>query len=314
MNASAPVLLAIGIDIGGTRSKLGLVDLAAGLVLQLQVVPTETQDGGRFLAGLQAGVLQLQAQAEALGRPVQGIGIGVTGFVRAGGVVDTTHGFLAFMEDYPLTELLGGATGLACRADNDARVVALGEARYGAGRGFARVLVLTLGTGLGVALVDGGGFDSPLAHGHMAGHISVRSSDVACYCGRFGCLEALVSASGLVAAAERSGLQALSAQAVFEAAAQGDPRAASLVQTLVSDLHLGLANYTNLFAPDVIVLGGGLAKGLGPHLARLAEPLGQPPRQRYRCKLRLSSLDEQAGVLGAAALTNLALQVGSEDA
>lgn len=111
MNASALVPLAI--DIGGTRSKLGLVDLAAGQVLQLQVAPTETQDGGRFLAGLQAGVLQLQAQAGALGRPVQGIGIGVTGFVRAGGVVDTTHGFLAFMEDYPLTELLGSTTGLA---------------------------------------------------------------------------------------------------------------------------------------------------------------------------------------------------------
>jgi glucokinase len=294
--------LAIGVDIGGTRSKLGLVDLGSGHVLQLQVAPTETQDSGRFLRGLQQRIETLKAEAERLGQPVQGIGIGVTGFVRAGGVVDTTHGFLAFMEDYPLTELLGGATGLACRVDNDARVVALGEARYGAGRGFDRVLVLTLGTGLGVALVDGGRFDDPLAHGHMAGHISVRGSDLACYCGRVGCLEALVSASGLVAAAERAGLGAVSAQAVFEAAAQGDALATGLVQTLVGDLHLGLANYINLFAPDAIVLGGGLARGLGPWLVQLAEPLGQPPHKRYRCELRRSSLDEQAGVLGAAAL------------
>lgn len=296
---TTPPDLAIGIDVGGTRSKLGLVDLAAGEVLAMQVMPTETQDGGRFLAGLQAGVAQLQAQARG---PVRGIGIGVTGFVFGDGVVDTTHGFLAFMEDYPLAELLGGVAGLACRADNDARVVALGEARYGAGRAFDRVLVLTLGTGLGVALVDRGRFDGPVAYGHMAGHISVNGSDVACYCGRRGCLEALVSASGLVAAAARAGWPADSAQAVFEAAAQGDGTAHQLVQALVADLHRGLANYINLYAPDAIVLGGGLAKGLGPHLPALAEPLGQPPYKRHRCALRLSALDEQAGVLGAAAL------------
>jgi len=306
-----PDALAIGIDIGGTRSKLGLVDLAAGKVLAMQVTPTEKHDAQRFMAGLHAAIGQLQAEAQRLSRPLLGVGVGVTGFVFADGTVDSTYGFLPFMEDFPLARLITEHSGLPCRADNDARVVALGEARYGAGRGFDRVLVLTLGTGLGLGLVAGGRFDSPLAYGHMGGHLRVRATDFECYCGRRGCLESLVSASALVAAAERAGwTQALDAEAIVSAARRGDALAAALVETLLADLRLGLDLYTTLYAPDVVVLGGGLAKGLtdglAPDLARLAAPAGfLKPYKHYRCELRLAALDEQGGVLGAAALLGL---------
>ena len=296
--------LAIGIDIGGTRTKLGLVDAGSGTVLHTLISSTEKHSSERFLGAVFEGIDTLRAQAADTGAQVCGVGVGVTGFADSAGVVDSTYGFLEFMEDYPLASHIAAHCALPCRVDNDARAVALGEALYGAGRGRARVLVLTLGTGLGVGFVAGGRFEAPLAYAHMAGHMTIDPAGPPCYCGKTGCLEALVAAPAILQAARVLGwpAAALSVEAIFQAEQAGNARAAVLVSNFLEHLCTGIGNFINLYAPDLIVLGGGVAKGLRPYLDRIGRVDALRPFKRHHAAIVLSELDEHAGILGSAAL------------
>ncbi|WP_046243321.1 ROK family protein [Hymenobacter terrenus] len=298
--------LAIGIDIGGTRTKLGLVDLAAGKVEDLRILPTETKDGTRFLQGIGQAIRELKTQAADQSAELMGVGVGVSGFVWADGRVDTTYGFLEFMEDYPLAALLQEEHHLPCWLDNDARAVALGEALYGQGRGHGRVLTLTLGTGLGVGFTVAGRLEGALPYAHMAGHLTITTNDTACYCGKTGCLESLVSAGGVLQLARRHWTppagQPLTAEAIFRAQQAGDPVAESVVEEYVGYLRTGIDNYVNLYAPDLVVLGGGIAQGLRELTPHLHNPALLNPFKSYRTRVVVSELAEHAGILGSAAL------------
>ncbi len=251
--------LAIGVDIGGTRTKIGLVDLEAGQVLKVLISPTEKEDPDKFLQTIISAITQLKGLVDEKKSTLMGAGFGVTGFVFGNGVVDSTFGFLQFMEDYPLTTLVEKHCSIPCRADNDARVVALGEALYGKGKGYKWVLVLTLGTGLGLGFVADGRFESSLAFGHMGGHISIGQTDFTCYCGKRGCLESLVSATGIVASAIRSGWKEkypalpITVEALFKARQEGNVDAIAIVSAFLAHLNAGISTYINLFAPDIIV-------------------------------------------------------------
>lgn len=299
---------AIGIDIGGTRTKIGLVDLGAGLVLETIIQATETRDVSRFEQAIGEAIQTLKIKASDLQADVLGIGIGVSSFVHADGLVDSTYGFIDFMEDYPLAQIIQTQHALPCRIDNDARLVALGEALYGRGSGLERVLVLTLGTGLGLGFVIKQKLDGKLPFAHMAGHLSVVQNGVKCYCGKTGCLESLVSATGILAAAERSNWPAqnpglpFTVESIFQASAAGNNGARELIDAFIEQLKTGISNYINLYAPDVIVLGGGVAKGLVSYLPRLLDEDLLGPYKGYQTSITISELEEQAGILGAAAL------------
>lgn len=299
---------AIGIDIGGTRTKIGLVNLRTGQVEDILITPTETKDGARFLELIGKAISQLKAKAEAEQTPLAGVGIGVPGFVFENGVVDSTYGFLDFMEDYPLTSYIEQQHNLPCLLDNDARVVALGEARYGQGKGYNRVLVLTLGTGLGLGFTINGKLDGPLPFAHMGGHITITNNDTVCYCGKTGCLESLVSSTGLIQIASRNGWPLtypdlpLTAETIFNQKKAGNSDAALIVQEYIGYLKTGIDNYVNLYAPDVIVLGGGIAKGLQNETSQLHNPLLLNPFKAYKTRIAISALEEEAGILGSAAL------------
>ncbi|WP_373551876.1 ROK family protein [Haliscomenobacter sp.] len=300
--------LAIGIDIGGTRTKIGLVDLTIGQVLQTTIQATETLDAVRFEQAIGEAIQTLKAKAAVLQADVLGIGIGVSSFVHADGLVDSTYGFIDFMEDYPLANIIQTQHALPCRIDNDARLVALGEALYGRGRGLERVLVLTLGTGLGLGFVIKQKLDGKLPFAHMGGHLSIVQNGVKCYCGKTGCLESLVSATGILAAAERANWSAknpslpFTVESIFQASAAGNTGARELIDAFIEQLKTGISNYINLYAPDVIVLGGGVAKGLAPYLPRLLDEDLLGPYKGYQTSITISELEEQAGILGAAAL------------
>jgi glucokinase len=98
--------LAIGIDIGGTRTKMGLVDLVNGNVIQTLIYPTETKDERRFYNQIKEAVEQFSTTAIDSRNTISGIGMGIPGFVFANGVIDSTYGFIDFMEDYPMKELI----------------------------------------------------------------------------------------------------------------------------------------------------------------------------------------------------------------
>jgi glucokinase len=297
--------LAIGIDIGGTRTKIGLVDLDLGKVLEIQIVPTETKDAIRFeqIIGDAICIFKTKVNTEILG-----VGIGVSSFVFEDGTVDSTYGFMDFMEDYPLKKIIENTHQLPCKIDNDARLVALGEALYGKGKGYERVLVLTLGTGLGLGFVVNQKLNEKLPYGHMGGHIIVTENHLKCYCGKSGCLESLVSATAIVEAAKRINFSQkypeiiLTAAAIFQASEMGNLDAQKLLESVVKYLKIGIQNYINLYAPDKIILGGGVAKGLKNYLPMLQENAQLGPYKQYKFSIEISELEENAGILGSAAL------------
>jgi glucokinase len=299
--------LAIGIDIGGTRTKIGLVDLDLGKVLETVIYPTETKNASYFEQKIGETILHFQTKLTA-NQTLLGVGIGVSSFVFEDGTVDSTYGFMEFMEDYPLKEIIEKNHHLPCRIDNDARLVALGEALYGKGKGYERVLVLTLGTGLGLGFVVNQKLNEKLPFAHMGGHITVTQNDIKCYCGKTGCLESLVSATGIVNAAKRLNWEQkypeipLTCASVFQSSEAGNVDALEIVKSVIEYLKIGIQNYINLCAPDKIILGGGVAKGLKDYLPILQENTNLGPFKQYKAQIEISELEEQAGILGSAAL------------
>lgn len=309
--------LAIGIDIGGTRTKIGLVDMEVGQVLEMQIVPTETKDASRFEQVIGEAICTFKNKGNT---ELLGVGIGVSSFVFEDGTVDSTYGFMDFMEDYPLKEIIEKVHQIPCKIDNDARLVALGEALYGKGKGFERVLVLTLGTGLGLGFVVNSKLNEKLPYGHMGGHITVTENHLKCYCGKSGCLESLVSATALVEAANRINWSQkypeipLTAKDIFQASETSNLDAKNLVNSIIKYLKIGIQNYINLYAPDKIILGGGVAKGLKNYLPMLQENAQLGPYKQYKVSIEISELEENAGILGSAALfidSNLSLRISA---
>ena len=300
--------LAIGIDIGGTRIKIGLVNLNTQTVIERIVIPTETRSEASFLINLDAAILALQEISDKMNAELMGIGMGVPSFVDANGLVDSTYGFIEFMENYPLAEIIRERYGLSCRIDNDARVVALGEALFGNGKGYARVLVFTLGTGLGIGFIEHQRFVDRLPFGHMGGHQTISTEGRVCYCGKKGCLEPLVSISGLLEIAgafkwiSPDPTSRSIPEHIFTGARSGDTVAESIVSQYLLYLKTGIDNFINLLAPDIIILGGGLSKSLQPYLPELTALHYVKPFTGYSVKIVVSELEEASGMLGGAAL------------
>lgn len=298
--------LAIGVDIGGTRTKYGLVNTLTGEVIQSIVQPTEKKEAQIFLQQVDDVIRKFKTIATQFDCSVEGIGFGIPGFINEQNVIETTYGFLEFMENYPLKSIIENKYSLPCFLDNDARTVSLGEALYGKGKDFKRVLTLTLGTGVGFGFVVNGRFTERLPLAHMGGHIKITDDGEKCYCGKTGCLEALVSSTGIINLAKRNNFnETLSVETIFEAALKGHAEAAIVIDHVITYLHIGIHNYVNLFAPDMIVLGGGIAKGLAPYIDKVKGVNYLSPYPNYSFQLQISELEELAGMLGSAALIQI---------
>ena len=298
--------LVAGIDIGGTNVKAGIVDLATNEVLASCDFPTEHDSEQAFLDGLARAVEELSAQA---GTP-RAAGISIGSYVFADGSIDGMSSFVPFLtHGYPLAEKLADALGLPVRVDNDARLICLAEARDGAGRGFSRVLTLTLGTGVGVGLCEDGHPFGGEPFIHLAGHVKVRTGgeypcldDEPCYCGMQGCFESTCSGTSLQAYVhDRLGAD-VSNRELFERAAANDPAAAEIVEWYLDMLARALNQYVYLYCPDVIVIGGGVAKGLEPYEDVINELLVAEVYEGQRTVVRITDLKEDSGILGAASL------------
>jgi glucokinase len=305
--------LVLGVDIGGTRTKVGLLAMPEARILVLANRPTVLRGMDELLEDLDDALWALCHKAGADRAAVVAAGIGLPGCVL-GDEVSLLWPSMRFLEGNGFRPAAQARLGLPVRMDNDARLIALAEAVVGAGGRARRLLSLTLGTGIGVGLVVDGALQEKSAINHMAGHILIHPGTHPCYCGLSGCLESLVSGPALV---ERySALQAgqlgslqpetlvvpVAVRAILDAAASGHAVATRAVQEMLDDLALGLSVYVNLYAPDMIVLGGGLARGLRRYLFVLRRGLLTHPFAGYRVALHLSRLGERAGIHGAASL------------
>ena len=298
--------LVVGIDIGGTNVKAGIVDLATNEILASCSFPTIRDSEQAFLGSLSSAVAQLAGQ---VGEP-RAAGISIGSYVFADGSIDGMSSFVPFLvHGYPLADRVRDALGLPVRVDNDARLICLAEARDGAGKGFSRVLTLTLGTGIGVGLCEDGRPFGGEPFIHLAGHVKVRTGGEypcldaePCYCGMQGCFESTCSGTSLqVFVHDRLGAD-VSNRELFERAAAGDPAAAEIVEWYLDMLARALNQYVYLYCPDVIVIGGGVAKGLGRYSDKLNALLVAEVYEGQRTVIKVTDLKEDSGILGAASL------------
>ena len=264
---------AFGVDVGGTTCKLGLFETSGNLIDKWEI-KTNTENGGAAILPDVAASVEAKLAEKGIGKEeVQGIGIGVPGPVREDGVVSRCVN-LGWQEVH-VAEELGALTGFSVKAGNDANVAALGEMWQGGAKGSKNIVMVTLGTGVGGGVIVGGhivaGFDGA---GGEIGHITVCADEKEpCNCGRCGCLEQYVSATGIVRVAKRhldatdaaSSLrqiahEALTAKDVFDAAKAGDAVALELVDEVCSILGAALSNIACVVNPEIIVIGGGVSK------------------------------------------------------
>ena len=312
----------LGVDIGGTNLRAGLVPFAGGAPVALANVPTRPEHGAEEVVDDLVSVLR--ATVAGVGRAgVAGIGVGAPGPLdRTRGVVIETPN-LGWRE-VPLVEMIARGTGLPVVLDNDANCFAFGEWWLGAGRGAERLIGLTLGTGIGGGIVLGGEIyrGASDAAGEV-GHMSVHHAGRLCACGSRGCVEAYASGTAIAARAAEgigggtdSSLSALvrdpagiTSRAVCEAAAAGDPHAARVLDEAARMLGVAVANLIHIFNPDVIVVGGGVAAAGELVLAPLR---AEAERRAFRsaagaCRIVPAEHPATAGLLGAAGVFKRAL-------
>lgn len=310
--AAADVPLAIGIDIGGTGIKAALVNLQGDLFEQSQA------PSPRSISELRAFVQSLLNRAKT---PVRGIGIGCKGIIDAAStLVKSCPGDLSFLEGQLLKEAIGAAHVEVC-AENDARVALIGEALWGAARGYRNVVMLTLGTGVGGAvLVDGTILRGTSgAAGHL-GHTTIDPSGGLCICGNYGCLETHFSSRAIESdywahihraapaklAKNQSG-EIPNPAAIFQAAQEQDECARYVVDRALSYLSAAIISFLHIFDPEILVIGGNMANAGQQLIAPIQEKIARRTRILLdrEVPIALQSLVGYGGVAGAAGLVFL---------
>ncbi len=290
--------LYIGVDVGGTKVVAAEVrpDNALGMVAR------RATPGRRVPVSLVEDAITEAVLEVADARPIAGVGLAAAGFVDRAGerVMFAPH--LPWVDD-PVRARLEQRWGCPVAMDNDAHCAALAELTGGAAVGVDQALLITLGTGIGGAVVVGGRLVRG-ANGMAGefGHMQVKPGGRACQCGRSGCWEQYCSGNALVRRLEK---QQLTGPAITEAALAGDPHARSALEKTGHWLGVGLANLVAAFDPALVVIGGGVSAAgdllLDPARAELEASLvgaGHrvvPPVVRAR-------FGPEAGVVGAAHL------------
>jgi len=296
------VELALGIDLGGTTVKAGVVG-EDGNLRSWVTQPSAEREGPQAWA--QAGRQAAARAIELADRAATRIGISVPG------AVDARRGVLLDMAarlsgtEIDLAALFA-EFGLPVRADNDANAALSAERRWGGHGTAADLVLLTIGTGIGSAVVVGGaplGHGRPLA-GNLAGHLTIEPDGAPCVCGNRGCGETIASASALIAAARSQGLDVAEAADVFDAEARGDERAADAVWRFLDGLATIVVNAIHAYRPEVVVLAGGVMARSDRILpavhAAVAERAWMIPPGSV--KVVASNLGPKGPVMGAAAI------------
>lgn len=260
------------IDVGGTKIALGLVDFQ-GKVVARSEAPSVTL--AKYEVALAYLPTELGRMAQEIGAKLDGIGIGLTGRVdpRSGCLTENE-----FLPDWGRQDLAGDLTqalGVSVAIENDADAAALGEARWGAGRGHRVFLYITVSTGIGGGLVIAGHLYRGAGGWHPEiGHPVISAESTTCYCGASGCWEQMACGPAMAARYHARGGPQVTAAEICERSRQGEPLAQQTIAINGYWLGVGLSNLINLFAPDCIALGGGMMRSwdlFEPHARAVIE-------------------------------------------
>ena len=310
-SSSGPV---VGVDLGGTSVKAALVSADLELLAH-DAAPTDVSDEEGLLTEIEQLVRRIAGDSGAWA-----VGFGLPSQIdqRSGRVADSIN---VPITDLPFAAEMTVRLDLPVKVDNDANVACLAEARIGAGKGRDNVIMLTLGTGVGGGIVlDGRLYHGATGYGGELGHMVIYENGPPCqgHCPNHGCLESLASAAGVRAAAAQiaaerpdgalakagAAQKPVAPRFVIDGALDGDEDCIEALTIVGRHLGVGIANYVNIFNPDVVVIGGGImAAGeilLGVAREEAARRALRPPWGEV--EVVAAELGNDAGVLGAAAL------------
>ena len=316
--------LAIGIDLGGTQLRAGLVD-QSGHVLRRVAEPTDNSAGPPSVI---AQIVRLAGEVTPAEARDAIVGCGVS----SPGPLDSDTGLVLSLSnlpgwhDVPLRQLLADAFRLPVRLENDGIAAAYGEWTAGAGQGTRNMVYVTVSTGIGGGVVA----DGRLLRGRRgmachAGHLIMAPDGPRCGCGAVGCFEAVASGKALGEAGREAArmhpgsllaahpAEGITAKSVAEAARLGDPVAIGLLDREADLLGTGFTSLLHLFSPERLIMGGGVSTAfdlLERRIRKVVSEMAMPP---YRDVVILpASLGDNAGVIGAAGLIQAQL-AGRQD-
>jgi glucokinase len=308
-------MVVLGIDIGGTQIRAGMVD-ENGAILASRTIPTPNDLDG-FLPSLHDAIRWL---LEATALPA-GVGVGCKGIINPDSTrIESLHGALHFLEGQRLADLVGLPLDVPVFADNDARVALAAEMVWGAAQGRQNVVMLTLGAGVGGAVLA----NSHLLRGHtgVAGHLGHMTIDPAgprCACGNRGCLETVFSARAVEAEAWsavhrgcastltrlfREQPQLATCRTIFQAASEGDELCQSIVAKAIASLGAGIAGLLHIFDPELVILGGPVADAGTDLIVPLQGEVWDRTRGLLHREVPLveQQVADKSGIVGAAGL------------
>jgi glucokinase len=308
---------ALGVDLGGTKILTAVVGDDGGIVARERV---RTPQGGpdSVVAAVAGTVDAVLAAAGVSRRDVIGIGVGAPGPLNPDTGIVFEPPNLAGWRDVPFGALLAERLGIHAYLANDADAAALGEWRFGAGRGLDDLVYITVSTGIGGGIIIGGALLLGVSGtAGEIGHMTIDVNGPRCVCGNTGCLEVLAAGPAIARAAQeavRGGtvstllthaggrIEAITARIVAEAAAAGDALAAQVFNRAATYVGVGVANVLNLLNPAMVIIGGGVSNAG----ALLLDPVRTTARQRAfarparDARIVLSSLGDDVGAIGAA--------------
>lgn len=312
--------VAVGIDLGGTAVKIGIVNASYEILAQTSIPTNAGRPYEAVIADMGKTAASLFAGNGFAVADCAGVGVG------SPGTIDSQNGVVLYSnnirwDNVPLAQELQKYLPVPVCVQNDANCAALGEVLCGAAKGFQNAVFLTLGTGVGGGIVINGKiFEGGHPGGAELGHVKCGSEQRRCTCGRLDCLETYASATALIHDAKQMAqqhpdsllwelcghdLEKMNAKIPFDAADAGDMCGKTLVDNYIQYLADGITDLANIFRPDIIVLGGGVcAQG-----EKLTEPLNQYLRANcfgntvaYVPRAVVAQNGNQAGIIGAAGL------------
>lgn len=309
---------AIGIDIGGTNTTIGLVSPDGTVVATTNLSTQEYSDSSKFMDDIVSGIRKLLGDHE--GATVAGIGIGAPNANFSTGYIEANTANLRMKEPIAVCNILQDRFNIPAVASNDADAAAIGERIYGGAKECDNFVMVTLGTGVG----SGFFVEGRLVHGAncMAGelgHLIVNPNGRDCSCGRKGCLETYTSARGICdtyreLVSKNAGthdiahLQQITCKDIGDLANKGDATAIETFRITARWLAIGLANAATFSNPEKIFLMGGPTRVGNPLLHPLNHYFSEQLLYIYkdRVSIELSQLNyNDAAILGAAALIHL---------
>jgi glucokinase len=316
-------VVVIGVDVGGTKVAAGLVR-ATGEILFRTRQPMVANNGAESgLAAVKSAIQSVAAQAADSGNlpgPIEGIGLCAPGPLdpKTGVVLNPPN--LPCWRNFPLGAEIAKIYGVRVRVENDANAAGLAETLWGAGRGYRNVFYVTVGTGIGTAIVlDGNIYGGRTGAAAEGGHVSIDYHGPRCGCGKRGCIEALASGPAIAHRA-RAKLEAggrslllelaggkpdlITCAMVGQAYAEGDALAGEVLRETVQLFSFWLGNIVDLLEPDIMIVGGGVASMLTPFFGEIQNHLAEFCLN-HRCReipLVPARYGEDAGVAGGAAL------------